>query len=1129
MRPFFAVLVFCFLLLFSNLRSEGLWDDVNLPDGLNAEITCFVSEGDEMFIGTNAGGVHFSNNQGKSWTHLSHKLMDQDIIQSIYLSPNGFIFIIGQSLIYRSSRNQIEWMVIYDFQRKQEMINCSDMSIEGDLAIGTDNGIYKSVASLNGSQWSNITGNIEQIKVTKVKFDSFLNPFICTIRKDQYSIYELSSRNWLEVIEGIKESPNVNHFAVDNNQGFFAAIGNQIYQYNYSRKIWNTLPPSGQKAVRKIKFSKRNLISISDFDIRIFDFEKNRWSNENEDLTFPDRIIDVIIDVKDRLVGVSLTKIKITRVDITGVIDWTQRKRFRVYDAKNNLLTNKTFLLYKGSCDNNAVLLGEVTTNNSGVFSIDEKLLGLSPGDQLKLEKVITSFNSIKTGHEAVDNKMYEIRLNNMKFNGDGQPSYHTFNNDLYQNITMDHTQLLFNLVISVEWDAKQEYLDTLKSWVKSMSNFLWDVTDGHLFIKKVAIYDNKQKWDQADIRVFVSNVVWPNASVSGIKENDASNAQVRMPRRWYGNGDPSRNRTSLSTWITESDNSWARASITTIAHELGHYLFGFYDEYVWVDTNKQKTVPAGYNFGFMQYQYGNGGPYSSEMSFPGRYSNNNWKYTAQWAWNGSDCWTQFENKWEKTYPTTDGEFFCPIYKPSERTLTAGRDYLLGPLDFSSGHTQCRIDPAMDILIFNHSSSAGDINITCLDDEGKKVVKAHSFYCLPSTLVMIPLSYQGQTSDDGKIKILGASVGNMVAIQYTKKIYLPLIGYVDYLAYKFYNITSVTGQDKGIDDEFLEDVIVRLDRVKGDFKFINTWQFDQQGMLNYNVFSGASLADKPVLFVPDNNNYRNIDTRYDEKSISYFSNLGKMSENDGLLQLSMKDEAGNPFFVPSHYLILDRQDKMIAPLGSAELTLDQKNSEVRKVAFLVSDFFPLTDGLVKEPEHVGYVVSIASYPLDFQQRSSNILMMRYSKSDLILKNEMSLKIHKWDNNSRKWIVIESTVDTVEQMVAGIISQNGTYALFTTDLSTGYDEMNENNYFGLIVSPNPITNEADIQFALNNPAQVTLEVLDSFGRNVLTALSEYKHAGIHKHKVQTNAFSSGVYYFVLKSGVATSIVKAVIIK
>ncbi|MCX7735769.1 MAG: T9SS type A sorting domain-containing protein [Candidatus Kapabacteria bacterium] len=1126
----FTLSVICFFFAFTIINAQDLWEDINLPDGLNAEITCFVSDGDEMFIGTNAGGVHYSNNKGKSWTNLSQKLMDQDNIQSIYLSPNGFIFVIGQSLIYRSPRKQFEWLVIYDFQRKQEMINCSDMSLEGDLAVGTDNGIYKSASVLNGTQWSNITGNLEKIKVTKVKFDAYLNPFICTIRKEQYSIYELSTRTWQEVIEGIKEEPIVNQFTFDENQAFFAVIANQIYQYDYKQRVWTALPPSGQKVIRKIKFSKRNLVSMSDFDIRIFDKEKNKWSDENEDLKFNDRLIDIIIDKEDKFIGITKSNIKISNFDITGILDWLQRTKFRVYDAKNTLMKNIKFNLYKGSCDNNSTFLTEVTTNSSGIFSIFLSDLGLSLGDQIKLERSVTSLNSVKTGHEAVDNRMYEIKLNNLKFDGNGQPSYYTISNSEYQDIKMDHTQLLFNLVISVEWDAKQEYLDTLKSWVKAMSNYLWDVTDGHLYIKKVAIYDNKQKWNQADIKIFVSNVVWPNASVGGIKLNDYYDAQVRMPRRWFGNADPSRNRTALNTWISESDNYWSRASSTTIAHELGHYLFGFYDEYVWVDTNKQKTLPAGYKFGFMQYQYSNGGPYSSEMSFPGRYSNDNWKYTAQWAWNGSDCWTQFEKDWEKTYVTSGGGFFCPIYKPSERTLSSGRDYLLGPLDFISNQNQCIIDPLMDIKIFNNSSSAGDVDITCIDDEGKKVTKAHTYYSLPSSLFPIVLSYQGQTSDDGKIKVLGATVGNMVAIQYTKKMYLPLFGYISFLSYKNYTITSVTGIDKEFEDKPLEEVIVQLDRVKGDFQFVNTWKFDQQGALNYHLFSKASLSNLPVLGVPDDqNNYKRLTTRYIDKSISFSANLGTSLLKEGTIQISLIDEAENPFFIPVHYIISERQDKLSAPLGSAEISIDPKNSEFRTIALLASDFFPITEGLVREPEHVGYVVSITSYPMDFSPNSNNILLMRYSKTDLILKDETSLKIHKWDENTRKWMVIPSTVDTSEQIVTGFINQNGTYALFTTDRTTGYDEMNENNYFGLKVTPNPISNEADVQFALNKPENVTLKVVDNFGRDVITVLSEFKDSGVHKYKVNTNSLSSGVYYFVLKSGLASSTVKAVIIK
>lgn len=217
-----------FLCTFSISQSQDLWDNINLPDGLNSDITCVVAEGNDIFIGTNMGGIHYSSNKGSEWTHLNHKLIDQDIIQNIYLSPNGYIFAIGEKIIYRSNRKQFSWEAFNFFQQKQEVINCSDMSIEGDLAVGTDIGIYKSSAALNGSQWSNITGNLEKIKVTKVKFDAFINLFICTYRKEQYSIFILQTRNWEEVINGIKQTPNVNYFALDQKPNMFAAIGNSF-------------------------------------------------------------------------------------------------------------------------------------------------------------------------------------------------------------------------------------------------------------------------------------------------------------------------------------------------------------------------------------------------------------------------------------------------------------------------------------------------------------------------------------------------------------------------------------------------------------------------------------------------------------------------------------------------------------------------------------------------------------------------------------------------------------------------------------------------------------------------------------------------------------------------------------
>ena len=65
---------------------------------------------------------------------------------------------------------------------------------------------------------------------------------------------------------------------------------------------------------------------------------------------------------------------------------------------------------------------------------------------------------------------------------------------------------ILFNLLVSVEWDADQTYLDDLELAMQRASSYLWDVTDGQMALGQVRIVDSSKHWQEADIQVLASN-----------------------------------------------------------------------------------------------------------------------------------------------------------------------------------------------------------------------------------------------------------------------------------------------------------------------------------------------------------------------------------------------------------------------------------------------------------------------------------------------------------------------------------------------------------------------------------------------------------------------------------------------
>src|SRR5262249_46827474 len=107
--------------------------------------------------------------------------------------------------------------------------------------------------------------------------------------------------------------------------------------------------------------------------------------------------------------------------------------------------------------------------------------------------------------------------------------------------ISPNHPLVLFNLTISLEWDARADtqFLAELRYNLQRVSELLYYWTDGQAALGHLTIYHAKGHWDDADIRLFASNRVRPNSNLGGIAE---VGNQVRVGRVWNRFGDPSGN-----------------------------------------------------------------------------------------------------------------------------------------------------------------------------------------------------------------------------------------------------------------------------------------------------------------------------------------------------------------------------------------------------------------------------------------------------------------------------------------------------------------------------------------------------------------------------------------------------------
>jgi photosystem II stability/assembly factor-like uncharacterized protein len=1127
------LLIICFLTV-NLLHAQEDWENIKFPDKINGEVTSIAVKGDEIYLGTAGDGIWYSDDFGKSWIRTYNDNMLKDSVTNILFSPSGSVFATGRGIVYKTTNAGKLWQNIFDIIRQQEQIHCISVSPLGMMAVGTDRSVFIADKETDGSQFYRISTSLEIFSTISIIVDGNETIFVSgTHDNKNYEIWRFNNQKqgWVQTEKNIETDPRVNDFSLDPNFALFAAVGNFIYQFDYERMIWEKYVEDKDDDVIRVRFEKAgNFYTIGRKYVKVYR-RGDKAGTIIPDL-IPSKLKDIIITDRGRVLGVGAIDIIISPADLRDVVEWFLSTKFTILDGYSAPYGNRTFKLYKANCDSDQLFIKDVTTSSTGVFSLYLPNHGLTSGDRLKLEKTVFKKNTVKSGHSALDNQMYEIRLNNQRLDSLGGVSYYRISDSKEQTIMLNNTIVYHNLLISVEWDAKREFLDTLASWTRLMSDYLYDVTDGQLIMNKVAIYDNRQKWDQADLRVFASNQVWPNASVGGINWFDTAQAQVRMPRRWWGNGGDTRNMTSSNDWfkINEEDSYGGfMGTSSTMAHELGHYMLGFFDEYVYSDTNKAKLLPDGYNYGFMDYQYQNGNQWSSELSSAVRYPNNNYKITLQWYYNNTDCWTQFENMFSNNYVLDGKSYVCHIKKPSERSLAPGYQYLLGPVDHMTRQNTCSVRNITQVQIFDQNFGGGNFKFTAVDPDGNTLGNAAVYLSRTYGPVTIAKPNQGNTPDNGQMLVLGAEVGDVVSVMYITKIYFPFVGYIDWPAFANFPVGSVTTFDKKDNSEQLEEPRIEVKPIKGTFEFMPQIKYSGGEIpmfeaISFKPFSSGTSADVQVSL----DTLINSELDFSSKLSLYSMPLYKIYRGDGKINVKAKDSVGTPFTFPVLFSIQSAKTNNFSNGGDAELSFDNSQNVFSDVAITTTIFPASRNGIASNQEHIGAYFSLGTYPKEITSRDAATLSIRYNPEELLKRPAESLRIFTWDESGKKWVKIGGMVDTAIKIVSSPISAGGIFTLFTEDNATGMDDDGLNGY-DLRINPNPVEKNCTILF--NSPADntVQLSLYNALGSQVRNIFSGVALLGANKISLDASALEPGVYFVRLSDGQKVITAKLVIVR
>ncbi|NJL58900.1 MAG: choice-of-anchor D domain-containing protein, partial [Desulfobacteraceae bacterium] len=217
--------------------------------------------------------------------------------------------------------------------------------------------------------------------------------------------------------------------------------------------------------------------------------------------------------------------------------------------------------------------------------------------------------------------------------------------------IRLVHPKIGWNIVVSFEEAQSTVFYDKIKSGFRSYADYMYNYTDGYFVVKNVVLvkgaYLNSAQWNYSDVQV--RNSEWPNAHIFGNRYNWQT--RISMGKDWGG--------------ALPDGYNW----YSTLGHESGHYLLGFYDEYLsgskkkvsdgtWTyrishdgDTGEPKEFPK--NYGLMESQY-NGIHEMSDPTeyFPHNYSSADIVTNQFYLRTGQSCWTYFKSYYQNDIKT---------------------------------------------------------------------------------------------------------------------------------------------------------------------------------------------------------------------------------------------------------------------------------------------------------------------------------------------------------------------------------------------------------------------------------------------------------------------------------------------
>jgi hypothetical protein len=662
----------------------------------------------------------------------------------------------------------------------------------------------------------------------------------------------------------------------------------------------------------------------------------------------------------------------------------------------------------------NGFQLAGTTTPTKLTVTIND----LKIGDKLRAIKKVHTQKAVKTGHEMVDNTMFEVWIDSDKWNRDGSySSVEVKTNENPISLTMKHYVFKYNLVLTTneaDWSLSDDYYNKLDSGFKEASKLLYNATDGQVRFNKIAIYDNRDNYRGSDIVLFKATDQ-NNARVDGIDYNNAllpSKLKLNMHQKQF-----------YKPYHEPNQNNWYHSLI----HEFGHYSFGMYDEYLnglgnnWDPNDWNPGGPLHpKNYGLMQShpevtEFSSSNDYLS--SYPVDFKEE--EVTMQYSQRRMSCWNYLLEKLGNYYLQAVIIPPPPGYYPDK--FAGDR---LGPIDNSVADST----KVIDLRVSSKSASEKGFDAAIIIRANEKPVPNARIYVKGKSCT----SYLGQTNVNGKVDWPGAKPESEILV-YTLVANKP---------FRYKTTISRLNAENNINlpdlqlqrGKSVSEANIPGINISGNISYNSSFKIDLE------LFADYPLDKEPVI---------NISYGVSGETIS-FNSISDMQHFGGSITLNPSDTEfdGNgtiditytynsiEYNSVSNFSIFEASPAELCQVynRSFNMNIDKENFADTDLGISFSTFgkpYQLTSQILYP------VTDIFSIGIENTQDFLNNagFIVSYTDAQAAGIDLSDLGIYRWDSISKEWkLESTSTLNPEENSLSCYVASTGIYGVFTTKLA-----------------------------------------------------------------------------------------------